>query len=215
MQEITWDRPEAKFKPVIGLEDMRLIPDGSELSASACVREQNEGGWCEQVLAHLRPDMSVGAWVQMLPEKRENEKNWMPFVRDNDGITFVHRLGTVVNSDGRVIDHTTPGLATDTISGSSQVIPCAGAYLAVVHESRYLPDEPHKRYYQHRFALMDDKGVLLKLSMPFVLHAKQIEFVAGLCWHPDRRRLLISYGVRDEEAWIAEVDWMEVMEMLS
>ncbi len=145
----------------------------------------------------------------MLPEKRENEKNWMPFNGD-----FVHRLGTVVDSSGRVIRSSTPSLATDSISGSSQVIPFAGAYLAVVHESRYLPNEPHKRYYQHRFALMGKTGELHKLSLPFFFHDKQIEFCAGLCWHPDRKRLLISYGVRDEEAWIAEVDWQEVMEML-
>ncbi len=216
--EVIWNRAPALFPPVIGLEDMRLFERDGALAFSACVREQNSEGWCEQYTGAMEYDDGNNEWLvsdakPMLPEKRENEKNWMPFPR-RGWIDFVHRLGTVADSGGNTLIHNTPSLATDTISGSSQVIPFAGAFLAVVHESRYLPNEPHKRYYQHRFALMDEDGRLHKLSLPFVLHAKQIEFVAGLCWHPDRQRLLISYGVRDEEAWIAEVDWHEVMGML-
>lgn len=213
---VTWNRPEAAFKPVIGLEDMRLISNG-RLHFSACVREQNVEGWCEQWTGQLRGSAGadVGWFVDneraMLPKTRQNEKNWMPFVRDQD-INFVYRLGTVVDEQGCVVDHRPPTDAVDTISGSSQVIPFAGAFLAVVHESRFLPGTC-KRYYQHRFALMDANGALHKLSLPFVFHDKQIEFCAGLCWHPDHQRLLISYGVRDEEAWIAEVDWQEIMEM--
>jgi sugar lactone lactonase YvrE len=40
------------------------------------------------------------------------------------------------------------------------------------------------------------------LSLPFVFHDKQIEFAAGLAWHPDGKRLLVSYGVKDQEAWV-------------
>ena len=33
-----------------------------------------------------------------------------------------------------------------------------------------------------------------------------LAFAAGLAWHPDGKRLLLSYGVGDKEAWIAAVD---------
>jgi hypothetical protein len=47
-----------------------------------------------------------------------------------------------------------------------------------------------------------------------VFFARQIEFCAGLALHPDGRRLLISFGVRDEEAWVATVQIEEVATLL-
>jgi glycosyltransferase involved in cell wall biosynthesis len=203
--EITWSRPAPAFNLVTGMEDMRLsvLPDGAT-KISACVREGNFSGWCRQVEAEIRYN-TVHSWHTMKVHD-QHEKNWMPFNGN-----YVYRLGHVVNNRGEDISKIEPKYDVSTISGGSQVIPFAGAYLAVVHEARYKQDG--KRYYQHRFALMGADGALSKLSLPFVLHDKQIEFVAGLCWHPDHERLLISYGVRDEEAWVAEVDWHDVMEM--
>jgi glycosyltransferase involved in cell wall biosynthesis len=209
--EIIWSRPEPTFDLVTGMEDMRLsiLPDGAT-KISACVREENVQGWCRQVEADLswsdyQQQWVVGDWHAMKVHD-QHEKNWMPFNGN-----YVYRLGHVVNNRGEDVSKTEPKYDVSTISGGSQVIPFAGAYLAVAHEARYKQDG--KRYYQHRFALMGADGALSKLSLPFVLHDKQIEFVAGLCWHPDHERLLISYGVRDEEAWVAEVDWHDVMEM--
>ncbi len=222
-QNITWERPEAKFKAVIGLEDMRLFSINGDLYANACVREQTEQGWCEQVSVRLRTDgdspHSGGARpiratepLTMLPEHRQNEKNWMNWEGTHN---FVYRLGTLINPYGEFITQAPPPYFVDTISGSSQAINIESERrrLAVVHEARHRPDTG-QRYYNHRFALMDETGALLKLSLPFVLHDKQIEFVAGLCWHPEGDRLLISYGIRDEEAWIAEISYTEVLEML-
>jgi FkbM family methyltransferase len=52
------------------------------------------------------------------------------------------------------------------------------------------------------------------LSRPFFFHKKGLEFAAGLAWHPDGRRLLISYSVADSEAWIATIDAAEVRGVL-
>ncbi len=208
--EILWQRMPPVFNLVTGLEDMRLSFDGHRMSFNACVRECNAEGWCEQFTGQLRWSDPAECWFvdkehRVPKEPRQNEKNWMPF---EDG--YVYRLGTTIDAGGTIVADNRPELHTDNISGGSQVIRFAGANLAVVHEARY---HGGKRYYWHRFALMDDDGVLAKLSMPFFLHDRQIEFVSGLCWHPDSKRLLISYGVRDEEAWVAEMDWHEVMEM--
>jgi predicted GH43/DUF377 family glycosyl hydrolase len=46
------------------------------------------------------------------------------------------------------------------------------------------------------------------LSRPFVFHDKQIEFAAGLALVDDK--LLVSYGVRDCEPWIASLHLDEV-----
>ncbi len=206
-KEIRWLRPTPAFGLVTGLEDMRLSYDGHHMAFNACVREEDAHGWCRQVQGTIH-DFDVSQWRTM-SAKDQHEKNWMPWARP-EGVQYVYRLGTVVDSHGETVADRKPDLATENISGGSQVIRFAGAHLAVVHEARY---HNGKRFYWHRFALMDDEGVLAKLSMPFFLNDKQIEFVAGLCWHPDSKRLLLSYGVRDEEAWVAEVDWHDVMEM--
>lgn len=205
--EIIWQRPAPAFDLVTGMEDMRLVYDGHDLTVNACVREENAQGVCRQVRARIEGG-DVAEWHTMYPIQH-HEKNWMPWTTP-DGARYVYRLGTVIDGRGNVVNEEKPQLYTDSISGSSQVIRFAGAYLAVVHEARY---HEGKRFYWHRFALMDDVGALRKLSLPFYLHDKQIEFVAGLCWHPDHERLIISYGVRDEEAWVAEVSWHDVMEM--
>ncbi len=209
-KEIVWDRPSPAFNLVTGMEDARLTYDGHDLTVNACVREENSPGWCRQVQASIVPQFTtynVARWRTLSTGER-HEKNWMPWARP-EGIGYVYRLGTLVDVHGEAKVQS-PELATENISGGSQVIRFAGAHLAVVHEARY---HNGKRFYWHRFALMDDSGALSKLSLPFYLHDKQIEFVAGLCWHPDHKRLLLSYGVRDEEAWVAEVDWHDVMEM--
>jgi hypothetical protein len=71
-----------------------------------------------------------------------------------------------------------------------------------------------QRFYHHRFVCFDETNTLRRVSRPFVLHDKGTEFAAGLAWHPDGQRLLISYGVADREAWIATVSADEVRESL-
>jgi len=82
-----------------------------------------------------------------------------------------------------------------------------------VHEARHRPDN-QKRYYQHRFVLFNAISEVQSISLPFVFHAKQIEFAAGLAWHPDVKRLVISYGVADKEAWLATVDVHDIEKMV-
>jgi FkbM family methyltransferase len=52
------------------------------------------------------------------------------------------------------------------------------------------------------------------VSRPFFFHKKGVEFAAGLAWHPDGKRLLISYSVADSEAWIATVNAVDVQGVL-
>ena len=52
------------------------------------------------------------------------------------------------------------------------------------------------------------------MSRPFFLKKHGIEFAAGLAWHPDGRRLIISYGVGDGEAWVATIDCEDIHPLL-
>jgi len=211
ISEIVWSRSPPAFDLVTGMEDMRLSAIGSRLTVNACVREQNPQGWCRQVQAEIRneagSDYVVGQWHTMMVHDR-HEKNWMPIQGRNE---YVYQLDRIVNDLGKTVKECAVDINIDRISGGSQLIPFFGGLLAVVHEASFRPDNG-QRYYQHRFALFDKEGNFGRLSLPFYLHDKQIEFVAGLCW--GNGKLLISYGVRDEEAWIAELDAHDVMGIL-
>jgi hypothetical protein len=60
----------------------------------------------------------------------------------------------------------------------------------------------------------DEKNKLHRVSNPFFFQKKGIEFAAGLSWHPDGERLLISYGTADKEAWISTIDAGQVRDVL-
>lgn len=198
---------------VKGWEDMRLYSEGDDLSVSANVREANPDGWCEQHRGWLLADtkgFSVLNTRYMRPTgDRRHEKNWMPI-----GTTgrFMYQIGHVVDRNGVTVAVTKPPFAAADMRGGSQLVLFRGGWLALVHEAHYGFDG--KRIYTHRFVYFDADGVPLRTSLPFVFHDKQIEFAAGMCWHFDGRRLVVSYGVRDREAWIASVDAHEVAEMV-
>jgi hypothetical protein len=212
MSEIFWSRARTpEFDLVTGLEDMRLFFGfNNKMYASACARETNVWGRCQQVHAELidvgEEPVTVGKWHVMV-ENDYHEKNWMVTPDEN----YVYRLGKVVDNRGKILSETKPDINVDRISGGSQLIHFMGGMLAVVHEACY---NDGKRYYQHRFAFFDKKANFKKLSVPFYLHEKQIEFVAGLCWHPDKKQLLLSYGIRDNEAWVASIDADDVLGMV-
>lgn len=204
--------PEAKFELVRGFEDSRLFEWHGQLWTLSTVRETTHQGWCEQVVARLT---DIGDFVgygnhwQIQPEMgRFHEKNWMPWVLDNE-MRFVYRLGTVIDRDGKVIHNNESKLAVDHISGGSQVIqlPATNTYLALVHESGTIPGGV-RRFYQHRFALLSLIGEVLALSPAFYFQDRQIEFAAGMALFGDQ--LVVSFGVRDEEAWLARMRLDEV-----
>jgi glycosyltransferase involved in cell wall biosynthesis len=203
--------PEPQYQLVRGFEDGRLFVWNDRLWTSSCVRELTPEGWCEQILAPIDLDLRSGNnWKQILPAERRHEKNWMPWVRDGE-LVFVYRLDTLVNTEGEVIAHYDLDIDVGHISGGSQVIRVApDRYLALVHEARTIPGRSN-RYYQHRFVAFDRAGRLTQISRPFVFHDRQIEFAAGLAYFPAEKELMVSYGIRDCEAWTARMSLDEVL----
>ena len=207
------------FKPVIGYEDMRLFSRGDQLWTSSCVRQMAADGYCEQVMAQIlqgEARVKLGEPLVMRKLPRLYEKNWAPIGgRERDGHQlFMYRLGEVVNDSGQTVVKHENKQNLEHISGGSQVIPFNDGWIALVHEARPLPNEPHKRYYYHRFAFFESDFKLKKLTLPFCFNDKLIEFAAGMCWHPDGQRLVLSYGFRDCEPWIGTVDHRHVQKML-
>lgn len=216
--------PPPAYNLVTGFEDTRLFAWRGELWTISNVREQNPEGWCEQVLAKLGKGVNQETYAptywyhnpkKILPAVRQHEKNWAPFALDRGtgDLRFVYRLGEYLDPDtAEIVRHKHP-YAAETLSGGSQYIPYNNGYLSIVHEA-HVSQATGKRYYTHRFVWLDVHQSWLKVSRPFVFHDKVIEFAAGMAWHPDKKRILISYGREDKEAWIASVNPIELMEFL-
>lgn len=210
VSKIKTQTPDPAFKLVIGFEDMRLYDYKGTLWSSSCVREFTPEGWCEQVSAPIFEENKgyvLGPYKRMIKEPRQTEKNWMPIVGTPH---FMYRLGEAVDVEGKTVFKKDTSYDCGHISGGSQVIPFIYGYLAVVHEAAY---RDGRRYYQHRFAYFNMDYSLRSLSLPFVFQDKQIEFAAGLARHPDGKNLILSYGIRDCEAWLGTISEKDVRAM--
>jgi tetratricopeptide (TPR) repeat protein len=212
------DMPLPLYKPVIGFEDMRLFSWKDQLWTSSTVREMNAEGVCEQVRGRLRVnarnEMCVTDLHRMLRQPRLYEKNWMPLV-EGGKLSFMYRPGELCDEYGTTYKKNEPAIAVDSFGGGTQLIPFNAGWLGLVHEARIIPGA-QRRYYSHRFVYYDIDKKLRKVSKPFCFHEKEIEYAAGLCWHPNANQdqLVISYGFKDAEARIATVQPNEVNEWL-
>lgn len=212
---VVWSRPEGKFPLVIGLEDMRLFWKKGERCFVACVREQSAYGAPEQWEGFLRrrfgtPTIAAAEdAVRISDPAAQCEKNWAP-IRVGADHKYVYRLDVMRTLNGN-LKKTEREFECGHISGGSQWIEFQGGYLAVVHEAVGHPSTG-KRIYQHRFAWTTPSFADMKLSLPFTLQDTQIEFCAGIAMH--NYKLVLSYGVRDEEAWLATIDPADVAAML-
>jgi glycosyltransferase involved in cell wall biosynthesis len=213
------DLPEPANNMVLGFEDMRLFSWHDALWCSACVRQMTPEAWCEQILARVDASASGACrltnWRVLRPAGlRLHERNWMPRVT-NERLQFVYRCDPtrLLDQDARVIAEGLPKIAAENFCGGSQAIPFVGGWLGLVHEATVRLGGGG-RYYQHRFVWLDEKDMLRRVSRAFYFDRKGIEFAAGLAWHPDGKRLLVSYGVADSESWIATVAADEVGSVL-
>jgi hypothetical protein len=190
---------------------MRLFAWGGQLWCISTLRELTPEGWCEQVLARIEIGDPANArltdWRVLHPDgPRLHEKNWMPLV-DADQLQFVYLCDPtrILDDTARTITETLPAIKADQFRGSSQAISFDGGWLALIHEARVLSGS-ERRTYHHRFVWLDNDRVLRGVSRAFFFHRKAVEFAAGLAWHPDGKRLMVSFSVDDHESWIATID---------
>jgi glycosyltransferase involved in cell wall biosynthesis len=211
--ELPTNLPAPAFDLVLGFEDSRLFEWRQGFWTLSTVRQLNHEGMCEQVLAPVLRDGNRWRygpdWQRLQSPHQVHEKNWMPWV-DGEQLSFVYRLGTLLDSKGETtLAHNVPWDVA-RISGGSQVVKIDDGFIAIVHEAGQIPGRPN-RYYQHRFVLFDADNKPSHISLPFFFHGKEIEFAAGLVFNPEKRQLTVSYGRRDCEAWTATMDADEVV----
>jgi len=211
------DLPPPRYAAVRGFEDTRLFEWRGDLWTISCVRELTAEGWCEQILARIGPRqegaVTLEAWRALQPEgPRLHQKNWMPQV-DGDALRFVYGSDPtqIIDATGATVAEQAPSIAADAFRGGSQAIRFQNGWLCLIHEA--VTNQGH-RTYRHRFIWLDGSNRLKKTSQPFTFEGKSIEFAAGLAWHPDGTRLVVSYGTDDCNARIATVVGNELIALL-
>jgi len=206
-------------REVVGLEDLRLWYLDGNLCASATSRQHNDERLCEMTVVSIEGGKATNFTVlQQPPGPKRHQKNWMP-VSDGSG-RFVYSCDpTVVCGYG---PSPAPGeIGVPPVSarhwrGSSQLIPFDDGFLAIIHECpRDLDPVLCKPPYRQRFVWFDRELQISTFSLGWEFgHDSAGEYVCGMCEHPDGKRLVISYGVLDREAWLATVSKDDVRAIL-
>jgi len=208
---------------VTGLEDCRLRFTDDGVSVSATVRDVSPfDGRCR--IATAKVDVVNAAFTDLRVidglVSAENEKNWMPIPWQDRWVYACSREGFVATVDAdpnlpggyRLCQRSrSPALARG-FRGGSQLVPLHGGWLCLIHEVAVFNEGG--RAYEHRFVWFDEHLRLAKVSEAFAFRElRTIEFAAGLATLGDR--LVASFGVRDAEAWLAEMAMEDVWRLLS
>ena len=208
---------------IVGLEDIRLVLHDDRWRATAATRDQDPQ-WVSRIALlelGMGPDAvrstAVMATIVPGPDPGRHEKNWMPFVVDDDLLVLYMCDPTVVARIGHdrlaVVESATEGPpGSGGFRGGSQGVDIGDGYLFVVHE---VLDRPDGRLYAHRLVLLESivgRWTITAMSAPFHFIEPGIEFCAGLAVDGDRA--LLSFGFADATAWIAECRLEELRDLL-
>lgn len=209
---------------VTGLEDCRLRHTENGIGVSATVRDVGPfvDGRCRIATADLDVDTATLTNLRVLDSLAitKDEKNWMPVEGRGGWLYACRHNGHVMSVDadqalagGWQLCRRSPSPVVATrFRGGSQLVPFRDGWLAVVHEVALI--DSGQRAYEHRFVWFDNALRLARVSQPFTfLITRGIEFAAGLAVMDDR--LVVSFGVRDAEAWLAELQPEDVWQLLS
>jgi hypothetical protein len=193
--------PRKKSK-IVGYEDVRLVSVDGVLMASATVCDRDPA---RRLIARLDLDEAGNVKLATVqPSNQLHEKNWMP-VSVGGRFTYIYSLDPTCILPGPLRESP---LALEHLRGGAAV-PFDGGYLCVTHENI---ETDRGRIYLHRFVWLDAQFRVTAVSRSWVFAHYGIEFCAGIV-ALNGDRLVLSYGIGDREAWIAETDAQEVREL--
>jgi hypothetical protein len=213
-----------------GFEDPKLFAWRDGLWCCAREGTPAKDGESEQVLACV-DDHDPGpirlTHRRVLRAQGRHQQHWMPRVRPIPGEAGAEQLQfitgcdptRVIGDDACPILETTPAIAAERFDGGTPAIAFnAGlsqgtrdGWLALIHETEQRNGEQYDR---HRWVWLDEASVLRGVSPPLFFGRGGIERAAGLAPHPDGKHLLISYGVGNNEAWLATVEAGDIRNIL-
>lgn len=218
-------KPRAALFPgkVSGLEDCRLVFFKNKYYFTCTNLEGNEQHIPRIYLGELEaPDRIVSLIELQAPNGERCEKNWLPFVED-DELKVLYSVDPVVIYKVDVqTGHLTlcqrfqPHVNLSQCRGSSAPIKFNDAYLVTVHEVVVVPkgNNDIERIYLHRLLEFDLHFTrLLRSSAPFFFSHKGVEF----CCSAVRvgKDIVFGVGIEDRECKLVHVSGKTINALLS
>lgn len=189
------------YRPLYGFEDLRLFVHEGRLLALAATAKKQDVGFARATMCLLDVEGGNLKNPRLLQSPRY-ERNWIPAVGEA-GWRLIYSVAPliVLGPEAQVPGEAPAGAY---LRGSSQAVHYRDGYLAVVHEVAGNHEQVRKIEYTHRFVMFNnDLTQVTKVGKPFCFQKRGIEFCAGLAVWKDQ--LVISYGVDDRRAYVAEV----------
>lgn len=222
-REIVEELPRVRLPThVVGLEDCRLIASDQHhwmLSTTFDTHSSRVG----QSLCQMKNDpYDKGPLFveKLVPLKSIDptrvEKNWLPFVKDNELFAIYGHDPFIVlkinreTGDCTVVSNNEPSHDFSKFRGSAAPIPLDDGYLLLVHEVVF----KDQRYYLHRFVYLDKDLKVTKVSKPFTFFHQGIEYCCGMTTDHDNKQLILSVGFEDSQAFLLFADLDHVRSLL-
>ena len=211
MECVDWNKPlkleEVKIDPSIkqrdhfiqGVEDCRLIQGSDELEflgtsqsystgTNKIMKVWKDGTWKLKQLA-----LPAGVSEDIC------QKNWLGF-RHGGELLYIYNFSpfTICDESGAV---RVRGDDYKDYRGSAGPVPYGDGYLCVIHKVSH--DGGGRRYY-HRFITLDNTLKVSRISCFVRMTRERIEYWSGIT-QSINGNYLITYGLKDSEAYIAEM----------
>nr|QBK92376.1 MAG: uncharacterized protein LCPAC401_00140 [Pithovirus LCPAC401] len=206
-------------RKIRGHEDARLFKHDGNLWYTATTLDTNPNGLHAISLCKLEGNI-VTKLVPLLYKRGRVQKNWLPFsynskihiiygyapltileVDENTG--ECKKLEGFRNYQGKYFRGSAGPVKYKSPQGED-------GYLIMIHNT----NTDYRIYYQ-RFVWLDDKMIMRYASTAFYFkQSRGLEFPAGMTLSNDGKKVLVSLGVNDSEAWIASIEFDVINEYL-
>ena len=233
--EATWEKPriveevliDPSFKQdmgshIKGVEDCRLVVGSSKREFLGTSKSYADNG-INKIFHAWQDEEGKPYSIRQLPlpegvSPAECQKNWLPFRQDGK-LCYIYSFTPlrICDEDGKdLVRIDTSNLAgfnlkewrgsAGPVAWSSTEFP-EEAYLCVMHKVQISGDG---RWYYHRFMTLDKDFKPSRVSSLIRMTKERVEYVSGLCKALDFDGFLMTYGVKDSEAYLAQLETKEV-----
>jgi hypothetical protein len=198
LDTITIDTPKKRVSHIKGLEDMRIFTYKDNVYAFATTFEYGDNNHPSQVLCKFNRNV-ITSIVPLSYKKEHVQKNWCPFIM-KDKICCIYsfeplRILEIDENTGecKEIINKYMDKNLDKLRGSTSPVYNSetNEYTLITHEIHF----KHIRNYFHRFLVFDEEWNLKRISRPFYMENKQIEYILG--YQVLNNKHIVHYSVMD------------------
>jgi hypothetical protein len=214
----------APYSDVEGPEDMRLFQYQGGFWVTAALSDLTDLHQPQTALFQIDNPCQETLFTKYFiplkgPDPLRPEKNWLPFVKNGEIHTIysyspfvVHKIDPKEGTCQVVIEED-PLDDLSWLRGSAAPVPFDDGYLGLVHELTFTDSE--ERVYLHRFFYLDKDHKITKLSKPFTFQHQGVEYCCGLTLDHEEKRVVLSIGIEDREAYLTFLNVDTVRSLLT